>query len=60
MTYLSRPEPNRAAQDVDEIYVLTAEKLQRAQTPEERRRAFREGLLRAYEAGVDAQRELAR
>lgn len=39
------------------VYALTAEALQKAKTPEERRQAFRTGLLRAYEAGVDAQRE---
>jgi hypothetical protein len=44
---------------VDEIYALTAEKLQQAHTPQERVRAFKEGLGRAYEAGVDAQRELS-
>jgi hypothetical protein len=44
---------------VDEIYALTAEKLQQARTPQERVRAFKEGLGRAYEAGVDAQRELS-
>lgn len=43
---------------MDEIYALTAEELQRADTAEERRRAFRHGLLQAFEAGVDAQREI--
>lgn len=58
MTYLPRPEPERTNQDVTEIYALAAEELQRAEDAEERRRAFRHALLRAYEAGVDAQREL--
>jgi hypothetical protein len=60
VTYLPRPDAERTAQDVDEIYALTTEALQRAATPAERVRAFRTGLLRAYEAGVDAQRELER
>ena len=60
VTYLPRPDADRTAQDVDEIYALTAEALQRARSPEERRRAFKEGLLRAYAAGVDAQREILR
>lgn len=60
VAYLPRPDAERTAQDVDEIYTLTAEALQRASTPAERVRAFRVGLLRAYEAGVDAQRELER
>lgn len=58
MSYLPRPDAERTAQDVDEIYALTAEELQRAETAEERRRAFRHGLLQAFEAGVDAQREV--
>lgn len=58
MSYLPRPEADRTAQDVDEIYTLAAEELQRADAPAERRKAFRHALLRAYEAGVDAQREL--
>jgi signal transduction histidine kinase len=58
MSYLPRPDYERTAQDVDEIYTLTAEELQQAETPEERRRAFRLGLLRAYEGGIDAQREI--
>lgn len=58
MTYLPRPDPDRTDQDVTEIYALAAEELQRASDAEERRRAFRLALLRAYEAGVDAQREL--
>jgi hypothetical protein len=58
MSYLPRPEAERVEQDVDEIYALAAEDLQRADTPGERRKAFRLSLLRAYEAGVDAQREV--
>jgi hypothetical protein len=58
MAFLPRPDAARTAQDVEEIYALTAEELQRASTPEERRLAFRHGLLQAYEAGVDAQREV--
>ena len=58
MTYLPRPEADRTTQDVDEIYALAAEELSRAATPDDRRKAFRHALLRAYEAGVDAQREL--
>jgi hypothetical protein len=42
---------------VDEIYTLAAEALQTAESPSERRKAFRTALLRAYEAGIDAQRE---
>jgi hypothetical protein len=56
-SYLPRPEPNRVEQDVGEIYTLAAEQLQRARSPEERRQAFRHALQRAYDAGVDAQRE---
>lgn len=58
MSYLPRPTTERTAQDVDEIYALTADELKRAATPEDRRAAFRRGMLRAYEAGVDAQREV--
>lgn len=58
MSYLPRPDTERTAQDVDEIYALAAEALQRAQSPLERRKAFRTALLRAYEAGIDAQREV--
>lgn len=58
MTYLPRPEPERTDQDVTEIYALAAEELQRADTAEKRRHAFRHALLRAYSAGIDAQREL--
>jgi hypothetical protein len=58
VAYLPRPDAAQTGQDVDEIYALTAEALQRAQTPAERVAAFRKGLLRAYEAGVDAQRLL--
>lgn len=58
MAYLPRPDAAQTAQDVDEIYALTAEALQRAQTPAERVATFRQGLLRAYEAGIDAQRVL--
>jgi hypothetical protein len=58
VAYLPRPDASQTAQDVDEIYALTAEALQRAQDPAERVAAFRQGLLRAYEAGIDAQRQL--
>ncbi len=58
VAYLPRPDAARTALDVDEIYTLTAEALQRASTPAERVQAFRTGLLRAYGAGVDGQREL--
>ena len=60
MQYLPRPDSERTAQDVDEIYALTAEELQKARSPDARRRIFRMALLRSYEAGVDAQRELYR
>ena len=59
MVFLPRPDAERTAQDVDEIYALAAESLQLAPDPPARRRAFRTAMLRAYEAGVDAQRELA-
>ncbi len=58
MTYLPRPDAERTRQDVDEIYTLAAEDLQRAKDPAARRRAFRQALLRAYEGGADAQREI--
>jgi hypothetical protein len=58
MTYLPRPDAERTGQDVDEIYALAAEELSRADTDVARRRAFRRALLRTYEAGIDAQREL--
>jgi hypothetical protein len=46
------------AQDVDEIYSLAAEAIKEAGSPEERRKAFRRFLLHAFEAGVDAMREI--
>lgn len=58
MSYLPRPDTERTTQDVDEIYALAAEALQVADSPAARRKAFRTALLRAYEAGVDAQREV--
>ena len=58
MSYLPRPDAERTAQDVDEIYTLAAEELQRATSASERRHAFRHALLRAYEGGIDAQREV--
>lgn len=58
VSYLPRPEATRTGEDVDEIYALAAEELQLADTPGDRRKAFRLALLRAYEAGVDAQREI--
>lgn len=58
MSYLPRPEANRTAEDVDEIYALAAEELRKALSPEERRNAFKQAMLRAYEAGIDAQREI--
>lgn len=58
MSYLPRPEANRTAEDVDEIYSLAADELRKAVTPEERRHAFKQAMLRAYAAGVDAQREI--
>jgi hypothetical protein len=58
MSYLPRPDAARTGEDVDEIYALAAEELLRAETPDARRKSFRRALLRAYEAGVDAQREL--
>jgi len=60
MRFLPRPDLERTAQDVDEIYALTAEELQRAGGADERRRIFRRALLRSYEAGIDAQREIYR
>lgn len=58
MSYLPRPEANRTSSDVDEIYALAADELRKALSPEERRTAFKQAMLRAYEAGVDAQREI--
>lgn len=58
MSYLPRPDSNRTGEDVDEIYALAADELRKATSPEERRNSFREAILRAYEAGVDAQREI--
>lgn len=60
MSYLPRPEISRVTQDVDEIYLLAAEALQRCLTAEERRDAFKQAMLRAYQAGADAQREIIR
>lgn len=60
MPYLPRPDIERVSQDVDEIYLLAAEELQRSLTPEERRTAFKQAMLRCYDAGVDAQREVMR
>jgi hypothetical protein len=58
MSYLPRPEAERVAEDVDLIYSLAAEALQRASSPADRRKSFHTALLRAFEAGVDAQREM--
>jgi hypothetical protein len=58
MSYLPRPTPRRTQRDVDEIYQLTVEALREATTPEKRREAFQAALLRSYEAGVDAQRDI--
>lgn len=58
MSYLPRPDADRTGEDVDDIYALAADELRRAETPEERRRYFKQALLRAYDAGVDAQREI--
>lgn len=58
MSYLPRPNASRTGQDISEIYALAAEELQHADSPEARRRHFRQALLRAFEAGVDAQREI--
>jgi hypothetical protein len=57
---LPRPDLDRVTQDVDEIYLLAAEALQRCLTAEERRNAFRQAMLRCYQAGTDAQREIIR
>lgn len=46
------------AQDVGEIYALTAEELQLATSDTDRRQAFKRGLQRAYAAGTDAQRAI--
>ncbi len=43
---------------MDEIYALAAEELRKADSPATRRKAFRHALLRAYEGGIDAQREI--
>lgn len=58
--YLPRPDLDRVTNDVDEIYLLAAEALQRSLTPSERRDAFKTAMLRAYQAGTDAQREIIR
>jgi hypothetical protein len=60
MSYLPRPDAARTQQDVDEIYLLTVEELRTAQGPEERREVFHKALLRAYQAGTDAQRDITR
>lgn len=60
MPYLPRPDIERVTADVDEIYLLAAEELQRSLTAEERRNAFKQAMLRCYDAGVDAQREIVR
>lgn len=56
MSYIPRPDPLRREQDVDAIYDLAADALLHASTAERRRTAFRQALLQAYDAGVDAQR----
>lgn len=58
MPYLPRPDAERTGEDVDEIYALAADDLRLAETPEERRKAFKQAILRAYDAGIDAQREI--
>lgn len=58
MSYLPRPDAGRTAEDINEIYTITSEELRLAKTPEERRAVFRRGMLRSYEAGIDAQREI--
>lgn len=58
MPYLPRPDAERTGEDVDEIYALAADELRQAETPEERRKAFKQAILRAYDAGIDAQREI--
>lgn len=58
VSYLPHPDPERMAQDVDEIYALTAEELQLAASDTDRRQAFKRGLQRAYAAGTDAQRAI--
>lgn len=58
MPYFPRPDLERVTQDVDEIYLLAAEALQRSLTGDERRHAFKQALLRAYQAGSDAQRDI--
>lgn len=58
MSYMPRPDAARTTQDVADIYALTADELQKASTNLERREAFRIGILRAYEGGIDAQREV--
>lgn len=58
MPYLPRPDAERTGEDVDEIYALAADELRQAETPEERRKSFRQAILRAYDAGIDAQREI--
>ena len=60
MSYFPRPDIERVTQDVDEIYLLAAESLQSSRNPEERRRAFKTALLRAYQAGSDAQRDIVK
>ncbi len=58
MSYLPRPNADRVKDDVDVIYQLTVEQLQKADTSEDRRKAFQNALRSAYDAGVDAQREI--
>ncbi len=58
VSYLPHPDPDRMAQDVDEIYALAAEELQLAASATDRRQAFKRALQRAYAAGTDAQRSI--
>lgn len=58
MSYLPRPSSNRTGEDVDDLYALAADELRKAETADERRGVFRRCILRAYDAGVDAQREI--
>jgi hypothetical protein len=58
VAYLPRPSAERTAEDIGEIYQITVDELRRAKNPEDRKEVFRRGMIRCYEAGIDAQREV--
>lgn len=58
MAYLPRPDPERVQHDLDGLLEFVTPDLTRARTEAERLRYVRRALFLAFEAGVDAQREI--